>query len=326
VTPPITVAWGAMNFLSFLVKRLALIVLVLFFVSIVIFLVVNILPGDVAQAVLGSEATPAQVEAMRERLGLNRPLYVRYAEWIGGVLRGDLGQSLRLDLPIAPLLSQRLKNSLALAGFALLTGVPLSVALGIIAGVRHGKLSDRSISILTVTAVSLPEYVWGIAFILAFALYWPILPASSLIDPGSNPLDSIKVLILPAATLTLRTMAHTAQLTRTSMIEVLETNYIRTARLKGLAEWEVVVRHALRNGLLPTITVIGMNLGWLLGGLVVVETVFSYPGIGQLMVDAVSYRDVPMIQATVLLIAFAYAVGNLLADLAYAYLNPRIRY
>jgi peptide/nickel transport system permease protein len=315
-----------MNFLSFLAKRLALIVLVLFFVSIVIFLVVNVLPGDVAQAVLGSEATPAQVAAMRERLGLNRPLHVRYLEWIGGVLRGDLGQSLRLDLPIGPLLAQRLKNSTVLAGFALLTGIPLSVALGIIAGVRSGKLSDRIISIVTVTAVSLPEYVWGIAFILAFALYWPILPASSLIDPGSNPLDSVKVLILPAATLTMRTMAHIAQLTRTSMIEVLETNYVRTARLKGLSEWQVVVRHALRNALLPTITVIGMNLGWLLGGLVIVESVFSYPGVGQLMVDAVSYRDVPMIQATVLLIAFAYAFGNLLADVAYAYLNPRIRF
>ncbi len=219
-------------------------------------------------AVQLGQATPAQVEALRERLGLNRPLHVRYLEWIGGVLRGDLGQSLRLDLPIGPLLAQRLKNSAVLAGFALLTGIPLSVVLGIIAGVRSGKLSDRLISIVTVTAVSLPEYVWGIAFILAFALYWPILPASSLIDPGSNPLDSIKVLILPAATLTMRTMAHIAQLTRTSMIEVLETNYIRTARLKGLTEWQVVVRHALRNALLPTITVIGMNLGWLLGGLV----------------------------------------------------------
>ena len=315
-----------MPFLTFVLKRLALILLVLVFVSVLIFLVVNVLPGDVAQAVLGSESTPEQVAAMRERLGLNRPLHVRYLEWVGGLLQGDLGRSLRLDLPIGPLLAQRLKNSAVLAGFALLTGVPLSVVLGIISGVRNGKLSDRLISIVTVTAVSVPEYVWGIAFILAFALYWPILPASSLIDPGSNPLVSVKVLILPAATLTLRTMAHIAQLTRTSMIEVLETNYIRTARLKGLTEWEVVVRHALRNALLPTITVIGMNLGWLLGGLVIVETVFSYPGVGQLMVDAVSYRDVPMIQATVLLIAFAYAFGNLLADVAYAYLNPRIRF
>lgn len=315
-----------MPFLSFVLKRLALILVVLAFVSVVIFLVVNVLPGDVAQAVLGSESTPEQVAALRERLGLNRPLHVRYLSWIGGLFHGDLGRSLRLDLPIAPLLVERLKNSSVLAGFALLTGIPLSVVLGIVAGVRSGKLSDRLISIVTVTAVSVPEYVFGIAFILAFALYWPILPASSLIDPSANPLDSVKVLILPAATLTLRTMAHIAQLTRTSMIEVLETNYIRTARLKGLSEWQVVVRHALRNALLPTITVIGMNLGWLLGGLVIVESVFSYPGIGQLMVDAVSYRDVPMIQATVLLIAFAYAFGNLLSDVAYAYLNPRIRF
>ena len=174
--------------------------------------------------------------------------------------------------------------------------------------------------------INVGHFVMGIAFILAFALYWPILPASSLIDPTSNPLDSLKVLILPALTLTLRTMAHISQLTRTTMIEVLETNYVRTARLKGLPERQVIFKHALRNALLPTITVIGMNLGWMLGGLVIVESVFSYPGVGQLMVEAVNYRDVPMIQATVLLVAFAYAFGNLLADVAYAYLNPRIRY
>ena len=315
-----------MNLLAFLLKRLGFIFLVLVFVSIVIFGIVNVLPGDVAAAVLGSEATPQQLEVMRQKLGLYRPLHVRYFDWVGGLLRGDLGLSLRLETPIAPLLGQRLKNSAVLAGFALLTGIPLSVLLGVLAGVRHGTALDRVISIVTVTAVSIPEYVMGIAFILAFALYWPILPASSLIDPASNPLDSLKVLILPALTLTLRTMAHISQLTRTSMIEVLETNYVRTARLKGLPEWQVVFKHALRNALLPTITVIGMNLGWMLGGLVIVESVFSYPGVGQLMVEAVNYRDVPMIQATVLIVAFAYAFGNLLADVAYAYLNPRIRY
>lgn len=311
---------------TFLLKRFALIFLVLFFVSILIFGIVNVLPGDVASAVLGSESTPQQVEALRQKLGLYDPLHVRYARWIGGVLQGDLGQSLRLDLPIGPLLSQRLKNSAVLAGFALLTGIPLSILLGVVAGVQHGKPLDRLISVFTVTAVSIPEYVIGLAFILVFALYWPILPASSLIDPNSNPLDSLKVLILPAMTLTLRTMAHISQLTRTSMVEVLETPYVRTARLKGLPEWQVVFKHALRNALLPTITVIGMNLGWMLGGLVIVEAVFSYPGVGQLLVEAVNYRDVPMIQATVLLVAFAYAFGNLLADVAYVYLNPRIRY
>jgi peptide/nickel transport system permease protein len=315
-----------MSLWSFLLRRLSLIGLVLLFVSVLIFGIVNVLPGDVAAAVLGSEATPQQVAAMRQKLGLARPVPERYLSWIGGVLHGDLGQSLRLDLPIAPLLGQRLRNSAVLAGFALLTVIPLSVALGVLAGVRHGGLLDRLISVVTVTAVSIPEYVIGLIFILAFALYWPILPASSLIDPGSNPFDSLKVLILPAATLGLRTMAHISQLTRTSMIEVLETNYVRTARLKGLPEWQVILKHALRNALLPTVTVIGMNLGWLLGGLVVVETVFSYPGVGQLMVDAVNYRDVPMIQATVLLIACAYTLGNLFADVAYVYLNPRIRY
>lgn len=311
---------------TFLLKRLALIGLVLVFVSILIFGIVNVLPGDVAAAVLGSEATPQQLEVMRQKLGLNRPLHERYLNWVGGLLRGDLGLSLRLDTPIAPLLWQRLKNSAVLAGFSLLTGVPFSVLLGVVAGVRHGGILDRLISVVTVTAVSIPEYVMGIAFILAFALYWPVLPASSLIDPSSNPIDSFKVLLLPALTLTLRTMAHISQLTRTTMIEVLETNYVRTARLKGLPEWQVIFKHAMRNALLPTITVIGMNLGWMLGGLVIVESVFSYPGVGQLMVEAVNYRDVPMIQATVLLVAFAYAFGNLLADVAYAYLNPRIRF
>ena len=315
-----------MTLLAFVAKRLGLILLVLFVVSILIFGIVNVLPGDVASAVLGDQSTPQQVEALRQKLGLYQPVHVRYLQWMGGVLHGDLGQSLRLDLPIGPLLAQRLKNSGVLALFAMLTGIPLSVLLGVIAGVTHDKPIDRLISFFTVTAVSIPEYVIGIGFILIFALYWPILPASSLIDPNGNPFDSLKVLILPAVTLTLRTMAYISQLTRTSMVEVLESNYVRTARLKGLPEWQVIFKHALRNALLPTITVIGMNLGWLLGGLVIVETVFSYPGVGQLMADAVSYRDVPMIQATVLIIAFTYCFGNLLADVAYVYLNPRIRY
>jgi peptide/nickel transport system permease protein len=310
----------------FVIRRLLFSALVLLMVSVVVFAVVQVLPGDVASMILGTDATPEDVATMRENLGLNRPAYVRYVEWIGGAVRGDWGTSLRLNQPVAPLIMTRMGNSAVLAGLTLLIAVPLAIGLGVYAGLRQGRLPDRVIALVTLIGTSLPEFVWGNLLIIVFAFWLRWLPPSSLMDPGDPLFAQFKLLILPVATLTMVMLAYTSRMTRTSMIEVLERNFIRTARLKGIGERQVILRHALPNALLPTITIVAMNIGWLMGSLVVVETVFSFPGLGRMMVFAVSNRDVPMLQMTVLVTAGIYCLANLVADVLYAYLNPRVRY
>jgi peptide/nickel transport system permease protein len=310
----------------FVARRLLFSALVLVSVSIIVFLVVQVLPGDVAVMILGTEATDQDVATLREKLGLNRPAHVRYVEWLGGVLRGDWGTSLRLNQPVAPLIMLRLRNSAVLAGLTLLIAVPLAVGLGVWAGLRQRRLPDRVIAVTTLIGTSMPEFVWGSLLITVFAFWLRWLPPTALIDASDSPLRHLRFLVLPVATLTLVMMAYTSRMTRTSMIDVLEKNYIRTARLKGIGESEVILRHALRNALLPTITIVAMNIGWLMGSLVVVETVFSYPGLGRMMLFAVSNRDVPMLQMTVLITAAIYALANLVADVLYAYCDPRVRY
>ena len=310
----------------FVVRRLLFSLVVLLLVSVVTFVVVQVLPGDVASMILGTDASPEDVATMRETLGLNRPAYIRYLEWIGGAVRGDWGTSLRLNQPVAPLVMTRMANSAVLAGLTLLVSVPLAIGLGVFAGLRRGRMPDRIIALVTLIGTSLPEFVWGNVLIIVFAFWLKWLPPSSLMDPGDPVFAQFKLLLLPVATLTLVMLAYTSRMTRTSMIEVMEKNFVRTARLKGIGERQVILRHALPNALLPTITIVAMNIGWLMGSLVVVETVFSYPGLGRMMVFAVSNRDVPTLQMTVLVTAGIYCVANLVADILYAYLNPRVRY
>ena len=310
----------------FVVRRLLFSLLVLLIVSVVVFVVVQVLPGDVASMILGTDATLEDVATMREKLGLNRPAHVRYLEWIAGAVRGDWGTSLRLNQPVGPLIATRMANSAVLAGMTLVIAVPLAIGLGVYAGLRRARLPDRVIAVVTLIGTSLPEFVWGSLLIIVFSFWLKWLPPSSLMDPGDSMLAHFKLLILPVTTLTLVMLAYTSRMTRTSMIDVLERNFIRTARLKGIGERQVILRHALPNALLPTITIVAMNIGWLMGSLVVVETVFSYPGLGRMMVFAVSNRDVPMLQMTVLVTAGVYCLANLLADVLYAYLNPRVRY
>ncbi|MBK8741115.1 MAG: ABC transporter permease [Betaproteobacteria bacterium] len=315
-----------MSLWVFVARRLLFSALVLLMVSMVVFVVVQVLPGDVASMILGTDATPEDVATMREKLGLNRPAHVRYLEWIAGAVQGDWGTSLRLNQPVAPLIMTRMGNSAVLAGLTLLVAVPLAIGLGVYAGLRRGRLPDRIIALVTLIGTSLPEFVWGNLLIIVFAFWFKWLPPSSLMDPGDPVFAQFKLLILPVATLTMVMLAYTSRMTRTSMIEVLEKNFIRTARLKGIGERQVILRHALPNALLPTITIVAMNIGWLMGSLVVVETVFSFPGLGRMMVFAVSNRDVPMLQMTVLVTAAIYCLANLLADVLYAYMNPRVRY
>lgn len=295
-------------------------------VSVTVFAVATILPGDVASAVLGPEATPEALAAMRAKLGLDRPAYVQYLEWVGGVLHGDWGESLRLRMPVGPLLMQRFRNSLVLAGLAFIFVVPTAIFLGVIAGVTHGRWSDQVISVSTLVGRSLPEFVTGGLLIVIFASWLRWLPASSLIDSEASPFESFQHLILPLLTLMAMMVAHIARMMRSSMIEVMDSDYVRTAILKGLPMHSVILQHALRNALLPTITVIALNLGWLMGGLIIVESVFAYPGVGRLLVFAVGSRDIPLLQATVLLVAAVYTLSNMLADVLYVSLNPRIQY
>ena len=314
-----------MKALQLILRRLFLLVVVLFLVSTLTFGIVNVLPGDVANAMLGDLATPQMAASLRQQLGLDQPLLTRYGIWTDALLHGDLGNSLQFGLPIRPMLLGRLGNSAILGGITLLIGVPLAVLLGALAGVYPGRLVDRLVSGLAIGAFSLPEYVIGLLLILVFSIWLPILPGSSLMDPSANPLSRPLALVLPVAVLVIGMQAYLSQITRAGMIGAMQSAYVRTAILKGLPLWMVVLKHALPNVLLPTLTEIGMNFGYMLGGIVIVETLFSYAGLGQMMVNAVDHRDIPVVEASVLVVAIAYGVGNLLADVASILLSPRLR-
>ena len=315
-----------MRVVAFVGRRLLLVALVMAIVSVLIFGVVQILPGDVAVMILGTSATPADLATLRVKLGLDRPAPLRYLDWIGGTLRGDWGTSLLYQVPVRPLVFERLGRSAVLAVLALGVAVPLAIGLGVVSALRRNRFVDQVVGLVTLVAVSLPEFISGTVLILVLAFYFAIFPPSSLIDPRVSLWSAAPSLVLPTLTLVLALLAHMTRMTRASMIEVLEKPYIRAARLKGLSPRIVILRHALRNALLPTVGIVAINVGFLLGGIVVVESVFAYPGLGRLMVDAVNHRDVPVIQMAALVIALAYALANLAADVVYAYLDPRIRY
>jgi peptide/nickel transport system permease protein len=311
--------------IPFLIKRIALIVVTLLVVSLAIFIFTEILPGDAAQSALGSTATEARLELLREELNLNSPAYERYLLWIGGVVQGDLGHSQVNKRPVTEILPRRIKNSVFLAVFALLTGIPLAVMAGIWAGVRVDGLVDRLVSLTSLIGISLPEFVTGVILMLVLASTFHIVPPSSIMLAGESPLTRPEIMVMPAMTLTGVLFAYIMRMTRANVIEVMQTHYVRTAILKGLPMRRVIVRHVLPNAMLPTITVIAMNFGWMLGGLIIVENVFSYPGLGQLLLRAIQTRDVPLLESLSLLIAATYAISNLIADIIYAALDPRVR-
>jgi peptide/nickel transport system permease protein len=311
--------------LRFLVIRFALILLTLVVVSLAIFGVTEVLPGDVAEAVLGKSRTPGALETLREQMGLDQPPWKRYLNWVGGVFQGDLGTSLVQDRPVTEILKSRLQNSLVLAIAAFCIAVPSAILVGVWAGVRRGSAGDHTVSVLSLVAISLPEFVTGfiLIVILSSTLGW--LPSSSIVLPGTSPLARPEILIMPVLTMTAVLFGYIMRMTRANIIEALETNYVRTAILKGLPRWQVIWRHAVPNAMLPTISVVSINVGWMLGGLIIVESVFGYPGLGLTLINAINRRDLPVLQAVALLVAGTYAVSNLVADLMYVWLNPRIR-
>ncbi len=310
---------------SYILRRVGFLLLTLLITSLIVFAVTQFLPGDVARIVLGREAGEEQLQAYREEFGLNDPLPVQYANWLVDFLRGDWGRSLSTRMEIYPLVIERLGNSLMLAAVTMLIGVPLSVFLGVIAGLKEGSWLDNTISIGSLSVVGLPEFVTGILLIELFARRLGWFPANSSIAPDETFREALPMLILPAITATLVLLAYIARLTRSGVIEELNRPYVRTAELKGISRAAVVFKHVLRNALMPTITVIAISIGWLISGLIVIENVFNYPGVGRLMVFAIDRRDLPLLQALTMVTVLGFALANLLADIIYAYLDPRIR-
>ena len=309
----------------FLTVRFSLIVVTLLVVSLAIFTTTEVLPGDVAVMMLRQGATEQNLKKVREDLRLDRPAHVRYVSWIGNFVQGDWGDSYFQKRPIVDILRGRLGNSIILAVFAFLVAVPTAVAVGIWAGIRPNTPGDRIASVASLVGISMPEFVTGVLLIVIFSSTFNLLPSTSIVLPGTNPLTRPEILVLPTLTLTGVMFAYVMRMTRANVIEVMQTPYVRTAILKGLPMRRVISRHVLPNAMLPTISIIAMNTGWMLGGLIIVESVFAYPGLGLLLLSSIQTRDVPLLQVLALLTASTYALSNLVADLSYAALDPRIR-
>lgn len=311
--------------LDYLVRRIGLLGLTLLVTSLIVFSITQLLPGDVARVILGREAGQAALQALRLELGLNDPAPLQYLRWLTGFLQGDWGESFSSGSSVLPMVAERLRNSAMLAGLTLGIAVPLAVGLGVLAGLNEDRPLDTAINISTLSVVGLPEFVTGVLLIQLFAFRLQLFPANSSIRLGTGFWEALPMLVLPAATASMVLLAYIARLTRAGVIQELAKHYVRTAALKGLSYRRVIVGHVLRNALLPTITVIAISTGWLISGLIVIENVFNYPGLGRLMVFAIQRRDLPLLQAVSMVTVLAFALANLAADLLYATLNPRIR-
>ncbi|WNK19913.1 ABC transporter permease [Halomonas piscis] len=305
-------------------KRVGLGLITLWIISLLIFLAVEMLPGDIATEILGQMATPETVASIREKLGLEQPLHVRYWDWMLGIFQGDFGQSLATDRDVMDMLDSRLVNTLYLAGFAAAVSVPLALALGITAALYRNSVVDRAVSMFTLSAISMPEFFIAYVLILFVAVQLGWVPSMSKVEVGMPFWERLHMTLLPALALTFVTCAHMMRMTRAALINLLSSSYIEMARLKGLGAWQVIIHHALPNAWAPIVNVIAMNLAYLITGVVVVEIVFVYPGLGQLMVDSVSKRDLPVVQAASLIFAATYILFNLVADVIAIVSNPKL--
>ena len=316
--------------LHFLLRRLAALLPVLLVVSLVVFLILRLAPGDPAAVIAGNSATNEEIDKIRTQLGLDRSIPVQYGIWVGRVLQGDLGYSFYLNKPVTALIAQRIEPTLALALGTALLAVIIAVPLGTLAAWRLGGVLDKTLSAFSVAGFSVPVFVIGYVLIYLFAIRWEVLPVQGyktlLGANGAGLWEWMRQLILPWFTLGMIYIALIARVTRASVSEALTEDYIRTARAKGIAESAVLIRHALANAAVPIVTVIGIGVALLIGGVVVTETVYAIPGLGSLTVDAVLNRDFPVIQGLVLMFSLSYVLINLLVDLSYLFLDPRIRY
>lgn len=311
--------------LKFVLKRLLIGIGTLFAVSLFIFFAIEALPGDAATAVLGSNATPEMLAKLRADFGLDQPAITRYLDWAFGFLQGDLGRSMPSGIPIAETLGPRVLNTTLLALFTMLLLVPIGLLLGMVAGARESSRFDRGISVTTLVFYSIPEFVIGAFFLLLLATWIPLFPAVSIMDPWQSPFAQLQAFVLPMLTLLFAGVAQTTRMVRASMTQIMHSPYIGMARLKGIAEWRVILQHALPNSIGPALQIIAINLGWLFGGVVVVEAVFEFPGIGTALTEAVSKRDVATVQSLSMLITAVFLIGSVIADILASIVNPRLR-
>jgi peptide/nickel transport system permease protein len=308
-----------------IVERVLLSLLTLLLVSLIIFFMLEILPGDVATRILGRDATAESLAALRSRLHLDLPALLRYGMWLGHLISGSLGNSLVSDRPIADVLGPRIFNTVLLSLYAFVLYIPLTVIPALIQAVRRDRALDHGLSIITLVLLSMPDFLLGTVLLIGFVIVVPVMPAMSLVDRTSDFAEYIRAMTLPAVTLATVMAVYAVRMLRDNLIEVLDSDYVRMAELKGLSAGRVLLRHALPNALVPTLNVTALNLAYLVGGVVVVEKVFGYPGFGSLLVDALQLRDLPLIEATIMIAASVYIIANLAADIAAILLNPRLK-
>lgn len=314
-----------MQVVTLCVQRTGTALLTLLLVSLIIFVAVEIIPGDAATRVAGRDATPEMLEVLRDRMNLDLPPPQRYMAWLGGILTGNFGNVLTSGRSVSEIMAPRIANTLVMSGMALVIYFPLVLIPATFQALRQDQFADHALSTLTLVLLSIPDFVLATVLLLSFAVALPILPAMSTIDDRSTMLDVLRASVLPAVTLAIVMAVYAVRMLRDGLIEILETDFVRMARLKGLHPRRVLLRHALPNAIIPTLNVTALNLAYLIGGVVVVERVFSFPGFGSLIVDSLKLLDVPLIQSTILFAATIYIGANLLTDIASILLNPRLR-
>jgi peptide/nickel transport system permease protein len=311
--------------LVLIVRRIFLAVITLLIISLIVFIGIEALPGDAATAYMGQMATEESLASLREEFGLNAPVHERYINWLSGILRGDLGESMVKRKPVAELIGNRFRNTVVLAVAAALVGVPLAIVSGVLAGLMRDSWPDIIVSTASIIAMTLPGFVTATLLIYVFAIRLEWFPAITLVPTTVPVVRLLPNIVLPIITLTLIMVAHILRLVRTNMIDVMTSDYVQMARLKGVPTRQIVFKHALPNAMLPTINVVALTLAWLLGGVAIIETVFNYPGIGKLMIGAITDRDFYLVQGIAIILSAVYIALNLIADLLSLFLNPKLR-
>ena len=299
---------------------------VLLGISIITFLLAVLVPGDIVQIILGTKSTPQAKEALRHYFGLDRPIYVQYFHWLAGIVRGDFGTSFRTGQPVLSEILNRFSVTAELTGLATLIAVVIGIPAGVIGAAKQYSKLDNAVTLFALGGLAVPDFLLGTLLILLLALKARLLPPSGYVPFSEDPLQNLKLMIMPALALGLGSASYITRMTRSSVLETLRQDYVRTAYAKGLRPVTVVMRHALKNGMIPILTVLGIQIGYLLGGAVIIEVIFAMPGIGRYAIDSISFRDYPVLQGTVLFLTTIFVVINLLVDIMYAYLDPRIHY
>jgi peptide/nickel transport system permease protein len=311
---------------SYVLRRLLMLVPVLFGITLLVFLIMQMIPGDIVSTILGTDATPEAVEQLEKQFGLNLPWYQQYWNWISGVLVGDFGKSLRTGQPILPDMVNRFTLTLELTLISAFISWIIAIPLGIIAALRRNTSTDFGVRLVSLLGVSVPNFALATLLILVLSLFFSYYPPAGYTSFFDDPVKNLQILFLPAVVLGTSMAGSVMRMTRSSILEVLRQDFIRTIRAKGANERIVIFRHALRNAMIPILTIIGMQIGYLLGGTVIIEQIFSLPGLGQMVLTAINQRDFPVVQGAILFIAFMFVMINLLVDLLYTYLDPRISY